>query len=85
MKPSTTRTMQMFASVVCLTIIMSFTGSLIAQEARGTITGKVRDAGQAVVPGATVDVTNVAMNTTVSVATNDAGFFRAPYLCVWHT
>lgn len=80
MNPSTTRTMQMFAPLVFLAIVMSSTGSLIAQEARGTITGKVRDAGQAVVPGATVDVTNVAMNTTVSVATNDAGFFRAPYL-----
>jgi hypothetical protein len=80
MNPSTTRAMQLFAPVVFLAIVMWSTGSVNAQETRGTITGKVRDAGQAVVPGAAVDVTNVAMNTTVSVATNDAGFFRVPYL-----
>jgi hypothetical protein len=57
-----------------------FTISVSAQEARGTITGNVKDATQAVVPGVAVKITNVAMGTTVSVPTNDSGFFQAPYL-----
>ena len=51
-----------------------------AQEARGTITGTVVDSSKAVIAGATVTVTNVAMNTSVTVVTNSEGFFQAPYL-----
>jgi hypothetical protein len=54
--------------------------SASAQEARGTITGKVRDASDAVMPGAPVRITDVARGTTVSVTTNDAGLYQAPYL-----
>ena len=43
----------------------------VAQEARGTILGTVRDATGGVIPGATVTITNVAMGTTVTVVTND--------------
>src|SRR5262245_45371006 len=62
-----------FAAVVMLTPVG-------AQEARGTITGIVRDAGKAVVPGANVRITNVAMGTTVSSVTNNDGLFQAFYL-----
>jgi hypothetical protein len=51
-----------------------------AQEARGAITGKVIDPGQAIVAGAAVKVTNVAMGTTVAAVTNDAGLYQATYL-----
>ena len=51
-----------------------------AQEARGTITGTVVDPSKAVLPGALVTVTNVAMGTEVPVVTNDEGFFQATYL-----
>ncbi len=51
-----------------------------AQDARGTITGNVRDANQAVIPGAAVKVTNTAMGTSVSVNADEAGFFQAPLL-----
>lgn len=54
--------------------------ALQAQEARGTISGKVLDANQASVPGAQVKITNVAMGTTASVVTNASGLFQAPYL-----
>jgi hypothetical protein len=54
--------------------------SASAQEARGTITGKVRDASDAVMPGAPVKITDVARGTTISVTTNDAGLYQAPYL-----
>jgi Carboxypeptidase regulatory-like domain/TonB dependent receptor len=51
-----------------------------AQESRGTITGTVVDSSKAVIPGATVTVTNVAMETSVSAVTNDQGFFQTAYL-----
>jgi hypothetical protein len=51
-----------------------------AQEARGTITGTVRDSSGSVIPGATVSITNMAMNTTITVVTNELGFYQAPYL-----
>ena len=54
--------------------------SVLAQESRGTITGTVTDSAKAVIQGASVKVTNVAMGTTVSIATNDSGLYRAPYL-----
>ncbi|HTG85755.1 MAG TPA: TonB-dependent receptor [Pyrinomonadaceae bacterium] len=54
--------------------------SLRAQEARGTIAGTVVDANKAVIPGATVTITNVAMGTSHNVQTNDRGLFTVPYL-----
>jgi hypothetical protein len=54
--------------------------SLIAQEARGKISGRVMDAQKAVIKDASVKITNVAMGTDVTVKTNDDGFFQAVYL-----
>jgi hypothetical protein len=71
---------QVFALVVSLFMTILPPASLAAQEARGTITGKVLDAQKAVVPDATVTVTNVAMGTNTTVKTNDEGLFRALYL-----
>src|SRR5687768_8788103 len=51
-----------------------------AQESRGTVTGTVVDQSKAVVPGATVVITNVAMGTDVTAVTNETGFFQAAYL-----
>jgi Carboxypeptidase regulatory-like domain/TonB dependent receptor-like, beta-barrel len=73
-----TRTVQALPLVVLAAIVMS--APVCAQEARGTITGTVRDASKAVVPGATVRITNVAMGTTVSSVTNEGGLFQALYL-----
>jgi hypothetical protein len=50
------------------------------QETRGTILGTVQDPNGAVVPGATVVVTNVETNTSRELTTNDSGYFEAPYL-----
>jgi hypothetical protein len=55
-------------------------GLAYAQEARGTITGTVRDSSKSVIPGASVTITNVAMGTSVTIVTNEAGLFQAPYL-----
>ena len=54
--------------------------SAAAQDPRGTITGTIRDASGAVIPGATVTITNVAMGTEVTTVTTEVGKFQAPYL-----
>ncbi|HEX7317120.1 MAG TPA: TonB-dependent receptor [Pyrinomonadaceae bacterium] len=51
-----------------------------AQESRGRITGTVTDPNKAAVPGATVKITDTARGTSVTLTTNDDGFFQAPYL-----
>lgn len=51
-----------------------------AQESRGTVVGKVTDATGAVIPGASVQVTNKAMGTKITLATNEVGFYQAPFL-----
>lgn len=53
-----------------------------AQDARGTIVGRVTDGSGAVLADANVQVTNDARGTTTSVKTNDAGNFTLPYLTV---
>lgn len=46
----------------------------------GDISGEVTDGSAAVIPGATVVVTNVGTNTSRNTETNDAGLFRFPSL-----
>jgi hypothetical protein len=72
-------------SIHTLVLVVSMLLALLpinawSQETRGTLTGKVTDAGQAIVVGAIVKVTNVAMGTSTSVTTNDSGHFGVPYL-----
>ncbi|MGH9426343.1 MAG: carboxypeptidase-like regulatory domain-containing protein [Terriglobia bacterium] len=69
-----------YAFAVLVSMVMLATAPLDAQEARGTIMGKVTDPNKAVIYGASVKITNVAMGTTVSLVTNDAGFYQAPFL-----
>ncbi|HXN22051.1 MAG TPA: carboxypeptidase-like regulatory domain-containing protein [Candidatus Dormibacteraeota bacterium] len=87
MKPATTRATQApyaspLGSVVALlvAVILFSAASPRAQEARGTIKGKVTDASDAVVAGATVKITNVAMGTTLTVVSNQDGYYQEPYL-----
>jgi Carboxypeptidase regulatory-like domain len=80
MKPAASRLLHALAIAVFATMVLLAPSSASAQEARGTITGKVRDASDAVMPGAQVRITDVARGTTVSVTTNDAGLYQAPYL-----
>jgi len=51
-----------------------------SQETRGTITGRVTDPSGAVIPGATVVVTNTAMGTKTNISTNQDGIYQAPFL-----
>jgi len=80
MESKATRAGHILAWVVFMALTLFSPQLLCAQETRGTITGKVKDASQAIVPGASVKIINAARGATVSVTTNDAGFFQAPYL-----
>jgi len=55
---------------------------LPAQPGAGSISGSARDPTGAVVPGATVIVTNAKTNVAITVASNEAGDFTAPNLPV---
>jgi len=51
-----------------------------AQEARGTILGRVTDSSGAVIPGASVTISNVATGVSVTVQTNPEGNYSVPFL-----
>src|SRR5262249_20742910 len=80
MKSAATRALQVVAIAVFAALALLAPATAAAQEARGTSTWRVRDANDAVMPGASVKITNVAMGTTVMVTTSEAGLFRATYL-----
>ncbi|HEY8551747.1 MAG TPA: TonB-dependent receptor [Vicinamibacterales bacterium] len=69
---------------VCLAIAWCLlagpAGLAFAQEARGTIQGKVTDQSGAVVPGATVTVVNVATGVETTTTSNAEGSYRVPFL-----
>ena len=65
-------------SLIALVLLTS--NAVVAQETRGTILGTVRDSAGAVVPGATVIVTNTGTNVSNQVVSNDSGAFEVPYL-----
>src|SRR5919108_1390859 len=71
-------------SFVRLFVALIVTGAplaeLRAQEFRGTITGRVADATDAILPGVTITGTNTATNVVVTSITNDAGLYTLPYL-----
>ncbi len=51
-----------------------------AQDPRGTIQGRVVDASGAAIPGATVDVLNIATGVVTPTTTNDQGSYRSAFL-----
>ncbi|MFN0119462.1 MAG: TonB-dependent receptor domain-containing protein [Blastocatellia bacterium] len=52
----------------------------VAQETRGTITGRVTDATGAIVPGARIIATNLDTGVSVNATANDAGSYTLLYL-----
>ena len=64
-----------------LVAVCSLIGSsAMAQEARGTIQGRVVDTSGAAVPGATVEVLNTATGVVTPTTTNAEGSYRVPFL-----
>ncbi|MGB7068262.1 MAG: carboxypeptidase regulatory-like domain-containing protein [Pyrinomonadaceae bacterium] len=68
--------------VAALLLCLCFGGVAIAQEITGSIVGTVRDTSGALVPGATVTITDPSKNNNVvrTAVTNDSGEFSAPSL-----
>jgi hypothetical protein len=66
--------------VVTVLLFTLFASSALAQEARGTIQGRVTDASGAAVPGATVDILNLATGVGTSTTTNAEGSYRVAFL-----
>jgi hypothetical protein len=70
-------------TLLCLFLLLSLlVGSVAAQQGRGTIFGTVTDASGAVVPGATITITNTATNVETTAVSNDSGYFSVPNLIV---
>jgi len=65
---------------VALVVCVLWPAGSRAQEARGTILGRVTDSSGAVIPGASVKITNQSTGVTTSLVTNDQGNYQAPYL-----
>jgi hypothetical protein len=66
------------AALVVLSTL--FGSSAVAQEARGTIQGRVVDSSGGAVPGASVEVLNIATGVVTPTTTNAEGSYRAPFL-----
>jgi hypothetical protein len=64
------------SAVFCLAIA----AACWSQETRGIITGTISDPSGAVIPGATVVVTNTAMGTKTTLTANQGGLYQANYL-----
>jgi hypothetical protein len=61
-------------------VVLFGIGWLAAQEPRGTLLGRVTDTSGAVVPGASVTITNTATGIAMALTTNENGNYQAPYL-----
>ncbi len=70
----------LLVGVVLLVLLALVSDGVYSQESRATITGIVTDPSSAVVPGATVEITNTATGVVARTVTNDSGAFRIPYL-----
>ncbi len=66
-----------FIFLVAGLFILLLPSSTQAQLTRGAISGTIRDASGAVIPGATVRIASAATNISRDVVTNEDGFYRA--------
>lgn len=73
-----------FMGLSLLALIGMTPNAAYAQESRATITGVVTDPSAAVIPGVTVEVTNVATGVVNRTVANESGSFRIPYLIPGH-
>src|SRR5436189_1804571 len=80
MNPKMMKAARVFFSMALLLVALCPPALVFGQETRGTISGTVRDVSQAVIAGAPVKINNLSRGISVSITTNDAGLFRAPYL-----
>src|SRR5216684_4355311 len=76
------RTQRAVFVVLVVIVLVLHTPRIAAQQFYGTITGTVTDPSGAVVPNATVKVTNVATNVTIDLKTDGVGVYVANDLVV---
>jgi hypothetical protein len=74
------RNKQLAVLAVLFIMLYGFCAAGIAQVTTGSFQGTVRDASGAVVPGATVTITDTAKGTTSVKQTDSAGSYNAPFL-----
>jgi hypothetical protein len=67
-------------AIVGACVLLALPALVTGQEARGTLQGRVSDASGGVVPGATVEVTNVNTGVTTPTTSNEEGLYRIPFL-----
>src|SRR5439155_23714453 len=68
------------ALTIVLLMIGGFAGESFAQVAGGTISGRVTDPTGAILPGASLSITNVATGVLTSSSTNTDGFYSVANL-----
>ncbi|MHB8736717.1 MAG: carboxypeptidase-like regulatory domain-containing protein, partial [Terriglobales bacterium] len=59
-----------------LVVLLACTGLMMAQTVQGVITGTVTDTTGAVIPGATVTITNEGTNVSQTATSGGAGEYR---------
>ena len=74
------RTFRKLTTLSALAVLLVLEGTGFSQSTSGSITGVVKDANGAVIPKATVKVTNTALQVTQQAETNDEGIFIVPQL-----
>jgi len=68
------------SAVIAALLFVLLASAAGAQEARGTIQGRVTDSSGAAVPGATVEVFNLATGVATTTNTNAEGSYRVSFL-----
>ena len=71
---------RMPAMLIKVSLLLLALGTVMAQETRSTIVGRVTDASGAVVAGAAVNARNTATGVNAAAKTNESGNFTLPYL-----
>src|SRR5256885_12393328 len=68
------------AATTCLIVVTALAAGPAAQQQLGAIQGTITDQTHAVLPGATVTVTNADTGVSRTTTTNETGVYRVPGL-----
>ena len=72
----------MLRATFAISLLLFSSGAVLAQQGAGTISGIVTDSQNAVVAGASVQVTHAETGQVFRTKTNESGFYTAPGLAV---
>ena len=74
------RSVSYAANFPLLFVVLLLVAVPVSAQTLGTITGEVKDASGAIIPGATVTVTNTGTNATREMPSNESGIYTFPAL-----